>query len=640
MASEQRSRQTLELRDALSELSREAGVQREDLLEALNGELRALQQCWSVNLANGVSVARKTIIADLRAHVSRITLPRVRGELSTDQLRLRYAHAVLVSFNALDDRDHAALMEMDLMARRHWLHRQAAKKYWVSPSTSQRYLNHAIAQIEQQILASGYEPVRATDVFNQRPTESTYIERPALQQQVAAALTRKPRVVAVIGLPGYGKTRLLRWAVDEYFQPKDVLWLDVAADTTDRRTPSELRSRIGQLSSRLTRKPQAIALDGLADAYDLLGLRQDYPQATVFLTCHYPLWSDPPGGCTQIAVGPMERSEALAFLRSLIPSKLAYLPDRLLLELAEALNFMPFAMRQVAEFSVADPVLSLYDLAHDSHRDLLGMLESMRGVGTPSLLESYRSVLERLEDVNASSSRLLELLVVLPYGLESLDILSRYHASHAHLRKMAPPVRRQVTAQAMKILQDCALVTGALKQKGSDRLRPDPYVSSALERLKPDDNLTAFRKSVQGWSLRIFCDDLVQLITEKREPVTLGWVITHPAFNTYWEQALFLPDGRKALLGPSENLEHILGVYVEIKWWPSTLIVGNRSGKATGLLFEREANPERPTPYMDRVIRLWKVPTRTGTAIISFKLKDTPDEEYTKFLGKLFKEQE
>ncbi|HEX5120058.1 MAG TPA: hypothetical protein VFW65_33130 [Pseudonocardiaceae bacterium] len=136
------------------------GVQREDLLEALNGELNPLKQCWGVNLTGDGKLDHESLLravkyvvsTNLKVHISRLKPPRAVSK------RL-YLHVVSVSFNILIDEGHAELAETDLTARRQWLEVSMPANLRVSARTSRRYLNHALDQIEQQILEAGYTPV-------------------------------------------------------------------------------------------------------------------------------------------------------------------------------------------------------------------------------------------------------------------------------------------------------------------------------------------------------------------------------------------------------------------------------------------------------------------------------------------------
>src|SRR4051812_20896791 len=103
-----------ELREALRKLTTGDGVLREDLVRALQGELRELQRCWRVNLNSGVSVGRQTIRLNLDAHIQKLPLPPRRPNLSPKDHQERYEHAIRVCFNIYA---HPELKGKDLTQR-------------------------------------------------------------------------------------------------------------------------------------------------------------------------------------------------------------------------------------------------------------------------------------------------------------------------------------------------------------------------------------------------------------------------------------------------------------------------------------------------------------------------------------------
>lgn len=142
----------------LRELARDQGVQRNDLLEALQGDLYELRQCWSVNLLNGAEVARRTVIANLSAHIDSIEPRPDKLPLSREQRRRQFRQAVYVYFNAVTRSQFAELAAYNLTQRREWLASRNRGILSIAQSTSYRDFKYAITQIEQQILAAGYTP--------------------------------------------------------------------------------------------------------------------------------------------------------------------------------------------------------------------------------------------------------------------------------------------------------------------------------------------------------------------------------------------------------------------------------------------------------------------------------------------------
>jgi hypothetical protein len=158
-----------ELWKALQKLTDGLGVQRDDLKEVLAGKLALLRDCWSINLRADISVVRRAVTLNLAEHIQRLE-PTDRGprsELSSDQHARNYRRVVIVNFNLVGKQDEAGLAKMVLMARRGWLASTGRESFRVSTSTSQRYLEHAIDQIEDQI-REGYEPIESASESDDR----------------------------------------------------------------------------------------------------------------------------------------------------------------------------------------------------------------------------------------------------------------------------------------------------------------------------------------------------------------------------------------------------------------------------------------------------------------------------------------
>lgn len=138
---------------ALQELSNRQGVRRPDLFDELHdsGVFNELRRSWNINLANGEKFASRQVWANLATHISFLEAAVGDKKVSPDKQRERYLVVVRASFNVAPPE----LAGKDLTARRRWLE----KGLGLSTSTTQRYLNHAIDQIEQQIIAAGFQPV-------------------------------------------------------------------------------------------------------------------------------------------------------------------------------------------------------------------------------------------------------------------------------------------------------------------------------------------------------------------------------------------------------------------------------------------------------------------------------------------------
>lgn len=176
MAALRSDRQRSEIREALQKLTIGLGVLRPDLLEALDGELAPLKRCWEVSKLGGPAVARATVVANLRVHANRLKVPAsTTVKLSLKQKEARFRRVVLISFNA--DRQQV-WSDRDLGGRHAWIEKHAPEELKVSAATSRRYVENALDQIEQQILASGYRPVEDEEPLSDpHPDNPRWVKR-------------------------------------------------------------------------------------------------------------------------------------------------------------------------------------------------------------------------------------------------------------------------------------------------------------------------------------------------------------------------------------------------------------------------------------------------------------------------------
>lgn len=169
---------------SLRKLAYDAGVQRKesDLVELLRDKFSILQQCWKIDLDQDAKYVRSAIIANVQAHIERLNAP-------TRLEQGRYVHAVMLSFNMLSGKPYAEPINKDLTGRRKWLWENADRSISIAERTSARYLDNAVSQIEKQILAPGYEPIRIDSPAVVSPAE----RRKTSQRSDTAGLTQSTR---------------------------------------------------------------------------------------------------------------------------------------------------------------------------------------------------------------------------------------------------------------------------------------------------------------------------------------------------------------------------------------------------------------------------------------------------------------
>jgi hypothetical protein len=332
---------------ALQSLTHKAGIQRDDLLGALAGELSELRWAWQANLyrppglehAKALELARTALRTNLVLQINKFGPPD-----GVD--RRRYIHTLLICFNLSTGQAHAQVMNKNLTARRNWLANEAPVHLRVSASTSQRYLEHAISQIEQQILDAGYEPAPAPTAVDLPPTvlaidaandviigipvppddDTLFIPRPRLAADFDKVLSDADDLLCVIGEPGTGKTRFVR----EHTAARNPLWIDATSDVTlldgmvqllhdyGMETTSFDSVRIKQaFRDLLTQKgaPELVVIDGIADpeALDPVIPMSATSQVIVTSCVH------PPKGWWVVHVPDMDGNEAAALAESLLP---------------------------------------------------------------------------------------------------------------------------------------------------------------------------------------------------------------------------------------------------------------------------------------------------------------------------------
>lgn len=181
-----------ELWRALQGLTDGLGVQREDLKEALAGKLSILRDCWSINLRAEVGIVRRAVVLNLNAHIQKLQPgePGARSSLSFEQHGRNYRRVVAFSFGLLLDKMGDAELRPRLMDRRKWLAENGPKDWRVSVKTSQRYLEHAISQIERQII-EGYEPIEYVPEVDVE-SQAIFVQLSDGSAEVSAVDVREP----------------------------------------------------------------------------------------------------------------------------------------------------------------------------------------------------------------------------------------------------------------------------------------------------------------------------------------------------------------------------------------------------------------------------------------------------------------
>ena len=418
---------------ALQNLTHGTGVQRDDLLEALDGELIELREYWRTNLAlNGdagrlsaVEVARRMIRANLDIHIRKLQPPkRVDGT--------KFINAILVCFNMQTAPSHAAFKDKDLSARRSWLADSAAARYRVSVSTSQRYLDYAITQFEQQILASGYTPAprdsspaaaiavgEVTGAIVGAPVSSEaktpFIPRPYLTEWLDEVSSTTQRVY-VIGEAGTGKTRLVR----EYTAADNPVWIDAREDVTMlpglietltgcgvdtvRYDTARIKHAFGELLTRAN-GPRLVVIDGILDPEQLGSFIPKAIHSRLIITSR----KRPGSGVAVIDVADMKLGEAAEMAAALLPE----FSEEDYLSLAAIFGCRPLLIEHSCRYIRETGTTDIPAYCTAVQRDIAAAIGAAAGKADstdPTLTVIYGQYVKRLELESPRSIELLELL--------------------------------------------------------------------------------------------------------------------------------------------------------------------------------------------------------------------------------------
>jgi hypothetical protein len=405
----------------LRSLTNGAGVQRHDLLEALTGELRELQRCWSVNLSNGLAVAQQTIVINLREHISKLTPPPMRGEFSVERQQERYRHAVAVSFNAVYGKAYTVLSGSDLSERRTWLAGISPKGLRVSVSTSQRYLNDAINQLGKQILEAGYKPVQVEPSPEALKANSLYIPRPELYMKARAVLDSQ-RLLVLIGEPGTGKTVLAKLLTSDMgTTPYHIIrcgkyFMDGVVSTLSTHqlpwhgSDAALRRQLANLMSMT--QDLLIIFDGVTDWNEVEQFVESAGCQIIATSNRLPpdSWEHE----CNVNVRDLQPEEALRVALT----NAARLSDEQAKRLTATVHYRPIAVAHTSAYLGANGGRDVDSFISSLETHTALVLDSVAGITEQSLRTTYEETIEELREKWPLAASLLGFLVAFQVGLE------------------------------------------------------------------------------------------------------------------------------------------------------------------------------------------------------------------------------
>jgi hypothetical protein len=393
---------------ALQQLTNDAGYYREDLLEALNGEL---SDKWNIDThwtdeAEKVATlnrARNHIFSELQFHIAKLKRPhRVP--------RSKYFHAVYVEFNVPNEQIKADLSKKDLTGRRRWLEREAPTALRVSPSTSQRYIAHAITQIEQQILSAGGEhSIAVVEPPNGSPRDSLYVVRDSLHVEFARLVDNGAKLIVIHGFAGMGKTSLATTLVEGspvigmtngVISSADLNAAIASCQVDMQAFPDDL---VGRLAALLccAGGPTRIVLDGLESADDLVGIIPQSTQATVIATCRHKgdLLSE---RASFMKVSKMNSDEAMRMIQKRLPES----NHDEVQQLAKSLDNYPLAVRYACSL-IHEQSLPVGDFCRDIALELAETARHIHTSDRSTLLAVVGRVINQIRSLDALAGKLL-----------------------------------------------------------------------------------------------------------------------------------------------------------------------------------------------------------------------------------------
>jgi tetratricopeptide (TPR) repeat protein len=217
-------------------------------------------------------------------------------------------------------------------------------------------------------------------VFKARPRNDHFVGREAELAAIERAVAERGRV-AVVGLPGYGKTQLALEYAHRHRDRYRIVWEVPAEDRTAAETSLGALARILRVPQRADQPAVNAIQDALGDTSPWLLVfdNADTPDEIAHLlqgaSAHVIMtsrrrrgWDDVAAATVQLDA--LEADDALALLRRRARDE----PEALLVELAEHLGRMPLALEQASAYMRrrAMPVTSYIKLVRD-RPDVIGV---------------------------------------------------------------------------------------------------------------------------------------------------------------------------------------------------------------------------------------------------------------------------
>jgi hypothetical protein len=266
------------------------------------------------------------------------------------------------------------------------------------------------------------------------PHDWSYVNRERLECE-AIALLDAASAVALIGLPGTGKTRLAEYLVQQSPAAGSTKWVTGSTERTeiDSLTVALANTDYGQLGqadgyavrrafrayTRSGQAPRYIVIDDIRSRESVESLIDEAYGGTVLITTQRDYWCDRPGAPSFLRVGSMESLlETASLLKKVceahgydLAPKVQERNDALRLrDLIMATGGIPKVIVQIASYLAEAPGADLLELARELRQTPLNVLDVDSRQGSEALVIVFKKVLAELE-TNPPALGLLELMV-------------------------------------------------------------------------------------------------------------------------------------------------------------------------------------------------------------------------------------
>ncbi|MFD1547888.1 FxSxx-COOH system tetratricopeptide repeat protein [Nonomuraea guangzhouensis] len=402
-------------------------------------------------------------------------LPRLEQRVSEHPLRERSVAQLMRSLYRCGRQGDA----LNVYER---VRRILAEELGVDPAPALQATHQAILRHDPGLDGSPAPPARQDApprrIVNLPSRNQVFSGRETILEEIEAALTEPttrppPRVVALHGLGGTGKTQAAVEYAHRHAADYDVVWEASAVE------PVAFWSVLAELALRLGVRQQAdrgeilaalgerlagmerwlLILDDVEDGTLIEAFLSSLRAGHVIVTSRNPAWGQLAVG---IRVGPFSRSESVDFLSKRVARTSGAWA------LADQLGDLPFALEQAAAYSEQT------GMKLDEYGDLFRRRADQLLTRDKAFATVWQLAFERVAQASPVAIELLHLCATLGPGGVSLDLL---HSMPGVL----PPALRDAVEDELALQDAIAhLLRHSLVERDRGRLRMHPLVKAAV----------------------------------------------------------------------------------------------------------------------------------------------------------------